>query len=124
MFLNCDAKVRLFFESANVLRFFFFKSPFFFFLLLQLTLEIDHLDGRYGTFVALVAQTSTGTVFGLLHVVGGDKAVDYRNVSRCIEVRDTLGGSGTYIVEVGGIASNYATDGNNGIYLAALNHLG
>ena len=52
MFLNCDAKVRLFFESANDSVFFFKKKMI---LLLYLLFEVDHLDGSHGTFVSLVA---------------------------------------------------------------------
>ena len=130
MFLNCDAKVLLFFESANVLGFVFQKNAKFFafslkkgLLLLQLTLEVDHLDGCYGAFVTFIAQTTTGTVFCLLHIVGGNQTVDDRDVGCGIQVSDALGSTGTNIIEVRSVATNYASDSNDCIHLTALNHL-
>ena len=42
----------------------------------KMQLELRHFNGNDGTFVALVAQPSAGTVLGLLQVVGGEQAVD------------------------------------------------
>ena len=92
-------------------------------LFLQLVLEVNHLDGCHCTFVALVAQASAGTVFGLLHVVGGNQTVNHRDVGCGIQVGDALGSTGAYIVEVRSVATNHTADGNHGIHLSALNHL-
>ena len=72
------------------------KSPLF----LQFLLEINHLYGCYGTFITLVSQAAAGTVFSLLHVVGGNQAIDNRDVCGSVQVSDALGGTGTYIVKV------------------------
>ena len=92
-------------------------------LFLQLVLEVNHLDGCHCTFVSLVAQASAGTVFGLLHVVGGNQTVNHRDVGCGIQVGDALGSTGAHIVEVRSVATNHTADGNHGIHLSAWNHL-
>ena len=99
------------------------------FLLLVLNLletcrQIDHLDGCNGAFVTLVAMDAACSVLGLLHGVGGDEAIDDGDAPLGIKFGNALGGTGTYVVEVGCVATYYAADGDNSVDRAALHKLG
>lgn len=73
-------------------------------------LEFCHLYGIYGAFVALVAEPSAATVFGLLQVVGGEQAVDYGNFALCIELGNAVCNALANVVEVRSLAADDATE--------------
>ena len=86
--------------------------------------EAHHGDSCLGGFDAFVAEGADGAVEGLLLVVDGEDAEDYGDVAVGVERGNALSDRLADVVEVGRVAANHATDGDDGIHIAALGHEG
>ena len=78
-------------------------------------LEFCHLDGHYRTLITLVAQAASTTILSLLQIVGGEQAIDYWDVTSGVEASNTIGHPLADIVEVGSLATNDASQNDDGI---------
>ncbi len=86
--------------------------------------EIDHGDGGGGGFGAFVAETAAGSIEGLLLVVDGEDSEDYGGCAFGVQHGYAVGCDFAYVVEVGGVASDYATDYYYGFCLVAVTFAG
>ena len=87
------------------------------------SLEFRHLYGVYGAFVALVAEASAATVFGLLQVVSGEQTVDYGYFALGVELGNAVGDALADVVEVRCFAADYAAEDDDGVISAVERHL-
>lgn len=83
-------------------------------------MQICHFDGSAGTFGSLIAELTTGSFPGLLEIVDRKDAKRHRRHSAGVKDCGALGGLLADIVEMGGIAPDYATDNNNSIGIITL----
>ena len=79
-------------------------------------------DSGLGGLGAFVAQSATGTVEGLLLVVGSEHTEDDGHLLRGVKDGAALCGIVAHIVEVGSAASNHASYHYHGVKLAATRH--
>src|SRR3712207_4074329 len=86
-------------------------------------LEFRHLDSIYSTLITFIAKFTTASVLCLLQIVGGKQTVYNRNILHGIEMSDTLCHTLAYIVEVWSLASDDASEDDNGIEAVVLRHL-
>ena len=93
-------------------------------LFLKLPSEIYHFYRSEGKFLSFIAYAAACAGLCLLHRVDGEQAVDDGDLSLGVEGGESLGGALADVVEVGRVAANHATDGDDGIYVAALGHEG
>ena len=84
----------------------------FLYELIGFALELRHLYGVNGAFVALVAILAAATVESLLAVVGGEQAVDDRYLACGVETSDAVSNTLADIVEVRSLTANHATEDN------------
>lgn len=82
----------------------------------------DHFDGGDGKLSAFVHLACS--LDGLLFGKDGEDAVDHRNLAFDIELYEALGCAGTDVVEVGRVAFDDTSEGNNGIDVSILGHSG
>ena len=93
-------------------------------LFLKLPSVIYHFYRCQGKFLPFVAYATARAGLCLFHRVDGEQAVDDGDLALGVEGGETLCGALADVVEVGRIAANYAADGYDGIYVAALGHEG
>lgn len=93
-------------------------------LFLKLPSEIYHFYRSEGKFLSFIAYAAACAGLCLFHRVDGEQAVDDGDLALGVEGGETLCGALADVVEVGRIAADYAADGNDGIYIAALGHEG
>ena len=86
-------------------------------------LEFCHLYGVYGAFVALVAEPSAATVFGLLQVVSGEQTVDYGDFALGVELGNAVGDALADVVEVRCFAADDAAENYYCVISAVERHL-
>ena len=83
----------------------------------HLDLQFDHIDGRGGGFVALVAVTASAAVQSLLHVVHGQHTEGDGHVPLDLQLRDALRNALTDKVEMTGISLNDAAQRDHGVHV-------
>ena len=93
-------------------------------LFLKLPSVINHFYRSEGKFLSFIAYAAACAGLCLLHRVDGEQAVDDGDLALGVEGGETLGGALADVVEVGRVAANHATDGDDGIHIAALSHEG
>lgn len=72
--------------------------------------EANHVDCSFGSFGAFVAESSSGAVESLLLVVDGEHSEYYGTLGVEVELSHAFGHALAYVVEVGCIATDYASD--------------
>ena len=72
--------------------------------------EADHVDCRFGRFGAFVAEPASGSVDSLLLVVDGEHSENHRAFGIEVELCHAFGDALAYVVEVWGVAADYASD--------------
>ena len=72
--------------------------------------EADHVDCRFGRFGAFVAEPASGSVDSLLLVVDGEHSEYHRAFGIEVELCHAFGDALAYVVEVWGVAADYASD--------------
>ena len=93
-------------------------------LFLKLPSEIYHFYRSEGKFLSFIAYAAACAGLCLFHRVDGEQAVDDGDLALGVEGGESLGGALADVVEVGSVAANHATDGDDGIHIAALGHEG
>ncbi len=87
------------------------------------SLEFRHFNRHYGTFVALVSESSAGAFLRLLQGVGGEQAVDDGNLALGVEAGDAVGDTLADVVEMGRFATDDAAEDNHGVVTSVQAHL-
>ena len=95
----------------------------FYIELIGFALELRHLYGVNGAFVAFVAILAAATVESLLAVVSGEQAVDDGYLTCGVETSDAVSNTLADIVEVRSLTANHATEDNHGVIASVENHL-
>ena len=91
---------------------------------MKLPSVIYHFYRSEGKFLSFIAYAAACAGLCLFHGVDGEQAVDDGDLALCVEGGESLGGALADVVEVGSVAANHATDGDDGIHIAALGHEG
>ena len=91
---------------------------------MELPSEIYHFYSGEGKFLPFIAYAAARAGLCLFHRVDSEQAVDDGDLALGVESGESLRGALADVVEVGRIAANYAADGYDGIYVAALGHEG
>ena len=79
---------------------------------------IHHLNGSYGTLIALVAKHTATSLLGLLHCVASQQTINDGDFACCIQLSQPLRSTLTDIVKMRSVAFDDASDSYNGIYLS------
>lgn len=81
-------------------------------------------EGSFGSLRTFVAEDTSGAVEGLLLVVDGQDAEDYRGGTQRVKLGDPLRGDLADVVEMRSIAADYAAEHEHGIVFLHLEAAG